>query len=444
MSPTAVLPEAASTLLTALFPDDLMREPLRINLRGLVHGGTRDDAAELFAPSVPAFHSDGHADTCLAWNRDQARSVYVAPGVRRGRDGTKNGVVGIMAFWADLDAKAFLHQAGLLSPTQRAEGKRLAQQRLLERLPAALQPSIIIDTGGGLQCWWLFKEPAWLGGDNYTIETLEGYLRGLATALGGDPAVTHLAALMRLPGFANRKYQDDPIATIVTADLARRFNPSDFIDYYIESQPSVPHTDAASDDALGPLAPVLATCGFLQWCRDHPADVPEPLWYAMCSNLVRLEGGRAAAHDFSRGYPGYTAAETDRKLDQALAASGPYTCEKIQALGFTGCPPDGHGVKSPAGLAWKRVAAAAADDAAAPRIRNVGGASHLSRPPISLPSPAPGPSGRPSPPRRDCRKSSPRRRARGRIPSRSASSARSDASASTMSSCSASDISDVS
>src|SRR4029453_9222638 len=41
-------------------------------------------------------------------------------------------------------------------------------------------------------------------------------------------------------------------------------------------------------------------------------------------------------------------------------------------------------------------------------VRNVGGASHLSRPPISLPSPAPGPSGRPSPPRRDCRSASER------------------------------------
>jgi Bacterial transcriptional activator domain len=42
------------------------------------------------------------------------------------------------------------------------------------------------------------------------------------------------------------------------------------------------------------------------------------------------------------------------------------------------------------------------------RRMNVGGASHLSRPPISVPSPAPGPSGRPSPPRRDCRSASER------------------------------------
>jgi hypothetical protein len=77
----------------------------------------------------------------------------------------------------------------------------------------------------------------------------------------------------------------------------------------------------------------------------------------MLSNLVRLAGGREAAHAFSAPYPGYSAAETDAKLDHALAASGPHSCRYIQeTLGFRGCPPDGHGVKSPAGLAWTRPA----------------------------------------------------------------------------------------
>jgi hypothetical protein len=54
-------------------------------------------------------------------------------------------------------------------------------------------------------------------------------------------------------------------------------------------------------------------------------------------------------------------------------------------------------VRSPGAVIW-----------ATSSRENVGGASHLSRPPISLPSPAPGPSGRPSPPRRDCRSASER------------------------------------
>jgi hypothetical protein len=112
------------------------------------------------------------------------------------------------------------------------------------------------------------------------------------------------------------------------------------------------------DGLLGPLAPAVEGCDFLRWCRDHQANVAEPLWYALLSNLVRLDGGRAAAHAFSRGHPGYSAAETDQKLDHALAASGPISCAKIQELGFTGCPPAGHGVKSPTGLAWTRPAAA--------------------------------------------------------------------------------------
>jgi putative DNA primase/helicase len=392
-------------LLTTLFPDAWMTEPLRINLRGLIYKAPKETAASLFAPSVTALHSASYVDALWAWNRDHNRSVYVAPGLRRGPEGKKTGVAGITALWADLDAKDFLHLDGLLSPAQRVEGKRLAWTRLRARLPAPLQPSLVIDSGGGLQCWWLLREAAWVG-DDYAVETLEGYLQGLAGELNGDPSVTHLAALMRLPGFANRKYPDGPIATIVEGDLTRRFNPRDFDDYRIDIPPAVPRADDTPATLLGPLTPVLATCAFLQWCKDHPADVREPLWYSMLSNLVRLEGGRAAAHAFSRSHPGYSAQETDAKLDQAFAAPGPTGCQKIQKLGFHGCPVDGHGVHAPAWLAWpekerRARETAHAEDAAPPMTDDAPEPGSTSdpkdtAPPPTWPTPQPVTTARPS------------------------------------------------
>ena len=91
-------------------------------------------------------------------------------------------------------------------------------------------------------------------------------------------------------------------------------------------------------EPLSALAPVLDTCSFLQWCRDRPAEVSEPLWYAMLSNLARCAGGDETAHAFSKGYPGYTPLETSAKLLHARNGSGPITCTRIQELGFTGCP----------------------------------------------------------------------------------------------------------
>jgi hypothetical protein len=96
-------------------------------------------------------------------------------------------------------------------------------------------------------------------------------LKGLAAALGGDASVAQLAALMRLPGFANRKYADTPEATILEAALERRFNPDDFREYFLVLPTEDPRTAEASDSELGIAVAVLGTCGFLQWCREHPA-----------------------------------------------------------------------------------------------------------------------------------------------------------------------------
>jgi hypothetical protein len=347
------IPPEALTFLRALFPEDVMTDGLRINLRGLLHNAPPKTAAQRFVPSVAVLQRDGYAGELQRWNTTEGRSLYVAPGIRQGEVGTKDKVAGLPGFWVDLDAPDFVRAPKPLTPTQRAEGKRLALQRLQSILPLALQPSILVDTGGGLQAWWLFKEPAWLGGDSYTIATLEGYLKGLRAALGGDPMVAQVAALMRVPGYVNRKYPDAPVAKILEAHADRRFNPSDFGDFWIEL-PDDADRRTESDPAtrLGPVEPVLETCAFLQHCRDHAATLPEPHWYAMLSNLVRLEGGRAAAHAFSRPYPGYTTEETDAKLDRAATASGPIGCAKIQELGFTGCPTNGHGVPAPAWLAW--------------------------------------------------------------------------------------------
>lgn len=107
-------------------------------------------------------------------------------------------------------------------------------------------------------------------------------------------------------------------------------------------------------EPLSALEPVVAGCDFVRWCRDHQPEVSEPLWHSLLSNLARCEGGREAAHAFSRDYPGYSPRETDEKFDHARRGSKPITCARIQELGFEGCPPGGHGVTAPVALGWPR------------------------------------------------------------------------------------------
>lgn len=82
---------------------------------------------------------------------------------------------------------------------------------------------------------------------------------------------------------------------------------------------------------------VLAGCGFLRWAKAEPEKINEPQWYAALSIVARLTehggaDGNDLAHELSSGHPSYSLEETDKKIAQALDASGPRTCHNINAL----------------------------------------------------------------------------------------------------------------
>lgn len=154
-----------------------------------------------------------------------------------------------------------------------------------------------------------------------------------------DPAVFAPNFLFRLPGTINRKAHKglaDCNATLLQGHL----EPQEFMlsvagltdsDQITEKQMSYMAVDTPS---------VEAGCNFLKWAKEKPAEVNEPQWYASLSILGRLDNGRQKALDYSKGHPQYSAEGTLAKLDQALATSGPRTCENINALwsGCEGCP----------------------------------------------------------------------------------------------------------
>jgi hypothetical protein len=81
-------------------------------------------------------------------------------------------------------------------------------------------PSIIVGTGGGLQLYWLLKEPEEIG--HYHREIING----LAQSLHGDP-VHDPARLLRLPGTVNTKYTKPRKVTILKFNPDIRYNSSE-------------------------------------------------------------------------------------------------------------------------------------------------------------------------------------------------------------------------
>jgi P4 family phage/plasmid primase-like protien len=81
---------------------------------------------------------------------------------------------------------------------------------------------------------------------------------------------------------------------------------------------------------------VQTKCPFLVHCKENPNNISEPQWYAMMSIVGRLEDGDKLVHEYSKGYDFYHPDQTDFKLEHALEAAGPRTCENIDSL-WDGC-----------------------------------------------------------------------------------------------------------
>lgn len=79
-------------------------------------------------------------------------------------------------------------------------------------------PSIVVDSGGGLQAWWLFNEPHTLGADDPLLDRWHTTWTRLGAELGWHvDNVFDPARIMRLPGTLNRKPGVDPAAVTIAA-----------------------------------------------------------------------------------------------------------------------------------------------------------------------------------------------------------------------------------
>jgi putative DNA primase/helicase len=138
-----------------------------------------------------------------------------------------------------------------------------------------------------------------------------------------------------------------------------RYAPSDFSPYIPKQNntQNTPTINTTSDNnsefkaKVGTSEKIINSCSFIRYCRDNSANLPEPQWYAMLGNLALCSDGREICHAFSKNYPGYNSAETDKKIDHSLAEKKPHSCEYIRnSLGFD-CGNCTAGCKSPVALA---------------------------------------------------------------------------------------------
>jgi hypothetical protein len=180
------------------------------------------------------------------WAADEATTLAengcvwfgVAPRERKLPNGKRGGAADCLtlpAMWVDIDIASPVHAADDL-PTNIVEAMQLC-----DSFP--LPPTAIINSGHGLQAWWMLDEPAQI--DDDTLKLLADW--GATWAELGRRHGWHVdnvfdaARVMRLPGTYNRKAEPVPV-TIIDSDWTRTYGVDDLAANMIEAPKADPQT----------------------------------------------------------------------------------------------------------------------------------------------------------------------------------------------------------
>ncbi|MEA4834981.1 MAG: DUF927 domain-containing protein [Anaeromusa sp.] len=299
-------------------------------------------------------------------------NVYFGIGATQRRLGenerAKSDEVAVLpGVWVDIDiAHQQAHKAGNL-PSDVAAAMSL--------LPDELPPTIVVHSGYGLHAYWLFKEPWALrdAGDkadaSKTIRRVENAVRSAAKKHGWhlDPT-SDLARVLRLPNTWNLKLEGTPaLCQVIESTDDLRYNPHDFD--VLPEAPAVAQMSTRKQGSFerrpgdGTAELMLQNCRFLQYWSLNYKTLPEPVWQAAMTNLVRGVGGEQLIEDTARDWLGekFNEKQTRERIHHALHGRQPLTCQTIrEETGFDGCPPDGCDVQSPCAWALAKVARAKA------------------------------------------------------------------------------------
>ena len=185
--------------------------------------------------SLPTRASTFHqtiASSCQAIDRiSDSANIFFGIGLQghpypHGR-GKADGVVAIPGLWADIDIVGPGH-----ATTSDLFQTKVEAQTFLNDLP--VPPSVIVDSGGGIHAYWLFREPLIIETSEDKIEAellstgWQDWLRSKTTK--AIDATHDLSRVLRVPGTWNRKTSDKRHCKVLSHSILR-YNPSDFDDF---------------------------------------------------------------------------------------------------------------------------------------------------------------------------------------------------------------------
>src|ERR1700735_5448308 len=311
---------------------------------------------------------------------DKFKDVWYCTSLQRVQGKTKQGkpkahklaaeALSLKAIWIDIDVKVGDPKC---YQSKDEAWKEFCAMRKALGLP---QPSAVVDSGGGLQAYWISKLAL-------LPHEWAPYANGLKQLLLGhgfkfDPTCTADAArILRVPGTLNYKY-DPPrpvellplplkLYDFVTLDFLKQHagvtpvkaaqahqlfaegvDPSSFISPHPDfaaliSEPDLQAgIDKFGDSLLDP-EPIFHKCGFYKEAILHGGGNNEqPQWNLAVLGTTFMEGGNGIAHTISSGHATYSEADTQALFDRKLAQRtdrgiGYPSCRTIKGAGCKAC-----------------------------------------------------------------------------------------------------------
>lgn len=324
----------------------------------LIHAETKKTRHE-FVYSVEEL------ETALQRHSEQSEyNVYVSPCSFKNSSRTAGNAAFGRSFFIDLDVNH-----GSVCYTSKEEALNALEEFVTAH---ELPPPIRIDSGGGVQAYWLFE-------DDVPIEewkVVAGLFKQFCMDNGLliDPAVTADAArIMRCPETLNLRVR------AFSAFIDTEFNQYDFEAFKSflgaedipQSIEQIKAKTRGMDEETKAIArldnfedsfAVLADrslagngCNQIKYAIEQRETLPYGLWFGALSIAQRCVDREGAIRAVSEGHPDFTYEKADLKALETAKASGPWTCNKFAEEypeGCDGCPFRGQ-ITSPIALARK-------------------------------------------------------------------------------------------
>ena len=181
------------------------------------------------------------------------QNIYTTGGLLRlnivsGR-GKEQDVIGVVAIWIDIDLKT----------KDKPSGVDTIDQAVALVMGHGIDPTLIVNTGNGIHCWWLFKEPLMFKNNKerqaqkLRCKRLQETIRQRAKEHNWDIDSTFdLNRVLRIPGTFNQKDPANPLEVKLILDTGIEYgNPEEDFEEFI-----VPESQMAVRENLGGIVHV--------------------------------------------------------------------------------------------------------------------------------------------------------------------------------------------